>query len=47
MALRLVCPTSASTGTWSSLASYNPFSRWIAPGPEVAVHTPSRPVNLA
>src|SRR5690606_36970689 len=28
-------------------ASYRPFRRWIAPGPEVAMHTPGRPVNLA
>ena len=33
MALRAVCPTIATTGTWSSLASYSPLSRWIAPGP--------------
>ncbi len=33
MALRLVWPTIATTGTWSSLASYRPLSRWIAPGP--------------
>ena len=33
-------PVMASTGTWSSLASYRPFSRWMAPGPEVARQTP-------
>ena len=33
MALRLVWPTIATTGTWSSLASYRPLSRWMAPGP--------------
>ena len=47
MALRLVCPTMASTGTWSSLASYKPLSRWTAPGPDVAMQTPRRPLNLA
>ena len=47
MALRLVWPTIATTGTWSSLASYRPLSRWMAPGPEVAMQTPTRPVNLA
>src|SRR2546423_2896884 len=47
MALRLVWPTIATTGTWSSLASYRPLSRWIAPGPEVARQTPSLPVALA
>ena len=40
MALRLVWPTIATTGTWSSLASYRPLSRWMAPGPDVAMHTP-------
>ncbi|GAA2112917.1 hypothetical protein GCM10009759_56140 [Kitasatospora saccharophila] len=29
------------------MASYSPFSRWIAPGPEVAAHTPTFPENLA
>ena len=47
MALRLVWPTIATTGTWSSLASYRPLSRWIAPGPEVAAQTPTLPENLA
>ena len=47
MAERLVCPTMATTGTWSSLASYRPFSRWMAPGPEVAMQMPGRPLNLA
>lgn len=40
-------PVTASTGAWSSLASYSPLSRWIAPGPDVARHTPSRPVAFA
>ena len=40
MALRAVWPTIATTGTWSSLASYRPLSRWMAPGPEVARQTP-------
>ena len=47
MALRFVCPTRATTGTWSSLASYSPLSRWIAPGPDVAAHTPTFPENFA
>lgn len=47
MAPRLVCTTRATTGTWSSLASYSPFGRWIAPRPEVAAHTPTVPENLA
>ena len=40
-------PVMASTGMWSSFASYRPFSRWMAPGPEVDRHTPSLPVALA
>ncbi len=47
MALRLVCPTIATTGTWSSFASYRPLRRWMAPGPEVAAQTPTLPENLA
>ena len=47
MAVRSVWPTMATTGTWSSLASYRPFRRWIAPGPDVAMHTPTFPENLA
>ena len=47
MADRLVWPTIAITGTWSSLASYKPLSRCTAPGPEVAMQTPKRPVNFA
>src|SRR6476469_8323820 len=37
----------ATTGWWSSFASYRPLSRWIAPGPEVARQTPTSPVNFA
>jgi hypothetical protein len=40
-------PVIASTGAWSSFASYKPLSRWMAPGPEVATQTPNRPVALA
>ncbi|CAM5300602.1 hypothetical protein SCANM63S_07320 [Streptomyces canarius] len=47
IAVRLVCPTIASTGTWSSFASYRPLSRWMAPGPDVAAQTPIRPLNFA
>src|SRR5205823_5599347 len=45
--VRFCWPTMATTGWWSSLASYRPLSRWMAPGPEVAMHTPTSPVNLA
>src|SRR5262249_45704516 len=37
----------ASTGAPSIFASYNPFNRWMAPGPEVARQTPRRPVYFA
>src|SRR6266540_2595855 len=37
----------ASTGTWSSLASYRPLIRWSPPGPEVARHTTSRQDDLS
>src|SRR5437868_5478240 len=47
MARRDDCPTMATTGWWSSFASYKPFSRWMAPGPDVARQTPTSPVNLA
>ena len=45
--IRFCWPTIATTGWWSSLASYSPFSRCTAPGPEVAVQQPTSPVNLA
>lgn len=38
-------PVMASTGMWSSFASYSPFSRWMPP--EVARQTPIWPVALA
>jgi len=40
-------PVMASTGMWSSFASYRPFSRWMPPGPEVARQTPIFPVAFA
>ena len=40
-------PVMASTGMWSSFASYRPFTRCSPPGPDVARHTPSLPVVLA
>ena len=44
----LACwPTIATTGWLSQHASYRPFIRWTAPGPDVAMHTPTWPVNLA
>src|SRR6185312_9313441 len=47
MAVRACWPAMASTGMWSRRASYNPVTRCEAPGPEVAMQTPSSPVNLA
>ena len=40
-------PVIATTGVLSNLASYNPFKRWIAPGPEVATQTPELTVYFA
>lgn len=40
-------PVIAITGVLSNLASYNPFKRCIAPGPEVATQAPSLPVYFA
>ena len=37
----------ASIGAWSILASYMPFSRWMAPGPTVPAHSPSLSVSFA
>ena len=45
MAVVACCPMRATTGWWSMAASYKPFSRWMAPGPEVARQTPTSPVN--
>ncbi len=42
-----VPPVITITGVLSALASYSPFRRWIAPGPAIAVHTPSLPVYFA
>jgi hypothetical protein len=36
-------PQIASTGTWSSLASYRPVLMWVAPGPPVGRQTPISP----
>ena len=44
---RRLAKACASTGAPSILASYKPLSRWIAPGPDVARHTPTWPVNFA
>jgi hypothetical protein len=42
-----VLPVIAITGVLSNLASYSPFKRCIAPGPEVATQAPSLPEYFA
>ena len=44
---RGTCPVIATIGTESSSASARPVTRFVAPGPEVAMQTPTRPVHLA
>ena len=41
------CPVMASMGTESMWASPMGVMRLVAPGPEVATHTPGRPVTMA
>ena len=40
-------PVIATSGTESMYASVMGVTRFVAPGPEVAVHTPARPVTFA
>ena len=40
-------PVSTTIGTESSIASAMPVTRLVAPGPEVAMQTPTRPVAMA
>jgi hypothetical protein len=40
-------PVIATTGTESSSASASPVIRLVAPGPDVAIHTPVLPVERA
>ena len=40
-------PVMATSGTESSIASARPVTRLVAPGPEVAMHTPTRPELFA
>src|SRR3954451_5469603 len=47
MSLRPTWPVMATTGTESSIASASGVTRLVAPGPEVAMHTPTRPVACA
>ena len=41
------CPVIATMGMLSSSASASPVTRLVAPGPDVAMHTPTSPVVLA
>ena len=41
------CPVIATTGTESMYASASGVTRLVAPGPEVAMQTPTRPVAAA
>ena len=41
------CPVSATMGTESMYASVIGVTRFVAPGPDVAVHTAARPVTFA
>ena len=47
MARAPTCPVTASMGTESMWASPMAVIRLVAPGPEVATHTPGRPVTMA
>ena len=40
-------PVIATTGIESIMESTRPVTRFVAPGPEVAQHTPTRPVDRA
>ena len=41
--LEETCPVMATTGMLSSIAVARPVTRFVAPGPEVAMQTPGRP----
>lgn len=43
----LTWPVMATRGMESIIASARPVTRLVAPGPDVAMHTPTRPVALA
>ena len=40
------CPVMATMGTESKRASASPVTRFVAPGPDVAMQTPTSPVTL-
>ncbi len=47
MSARVCCPVIATTGTESMCASASGVTRLVAPGPEVAMQTPTLPVACA
>ncbi len=47
MRLAPTCPVIATIGTESMCASASGVTRFVAPGPEVAMQTPTRPVACA
>src|SRR5256885_11396823 len=44
---RGTCPVIATTGELSICAVASPVTRFVAPGPDVATHTPTRPLARA
>ena len=44
-AVRATCPVMAISGTESALAPMIPVTRLVAPGPDVATHTPTLPLT--
>jgi hypothetical protein len=47
MAALGTCPVMATIGTESRCASASAVTRLVAPGPDVAMHTPTSPVTIA
>ena len=47
MKFEFTCPVIATTGTESIFAVAIPVSRFVAPGPDVAKHTPGFPDTFA
>jgi hypothetical protein len=47
MELLGTCPVMATIGTESMWASDSAVTRFVAPGPDVAMQTPTRPVTIA
>ena len=47
MDAELTWPVMATMGTESMCASASGVTRFVAPGPDVAMHTPTRPVAEA